>query len=70
MKLLVFVILLILIGIGFLGNACTREGSPRKPTKAGEVSTLYICPMHPEAGEFPHPGTCPICGMKLVPKSR
>lgn len=25
----------------------------------------YICPMHPEIRQD-HPGTCPICGMKLV----
>lgn len=26
---------------------------------------IYVCPMHPEVSQD-HPGTCPICGMKLV----
>jgi transcription initiation factor IIE alpha subunit len=26
----------------------------------------YTCPMHPEI-RSPSPGTCPKCGMKLVP---
>jgi FtsP/CotA-like multicopper oxidase with cupredoxin domain len=34
----------------------------------GEVQTSssYVCPMHPEVTS-PVPGTCPKCGMKLVP---
>ena len=28
--------------------------------------TIYTCPMHPEVRST-SPGTCPICGMKLVP---
>ena len=28
--------------------------------------TVYTCPMHPEIRSA-SPGTCPICGMKLVP---
>ena len=38
---------------------------------APEVSrgegTIYTCPMHPEVVSS-GPGTCPKCGMKLVPK--
>src|SRR6267378_1288915 len=30
--------------------------------------TVYTCPMHPEVRSA-SPGTCPICGMKLVPIS-
>jgi hypothetical protein len=33
----------------------------------GEASAVYTCPMHPEV-ERSEPGTCPKCGMKLVPK--
>jgi heavy metal-binding protein len=29
--------------------------------------TTYVCPMHPEVVDGA-PGTCPKCGMKLVPK--
>lgn len=37
------------------------------PTGAAKDVTLYTCPMHPQIIED-HPGTCPICGMDLVPK--
>jgi Cu(I)/Ag(I) efflux system membrane fusion protein len=30
---------------------------------------MYTCPMHPQIME-PNPGTCPICGMDLVPVSQ
>jgi Cu+-exporting ATPase len=36
------------------------------PVAAGR--TIYTCPMHPEV-EQDHPGSCPICGMDLEPKS-
>ena len=29
-------------------------------------TTSYVCPMHPEVTSS-EPGTCPECGMKLVP---
>lgn len=34
---------------------------------AGEAAQkkVFMCPMHPEISQH-HPGTCPICGMKLV----
>ncbi|MGH3505622.1 MAG: multicopper oxidase domain-containing protein, partial [Nocardioidaceae bacterium] len=31
-------------------------------------SVLYVCPMHPEVVRD-QPGSCPICGMKLMPQS-
>src|SRR5713101_224160 len=31
--------------------------------------TIYTCPMHPEVRST-SPGTCPICGMKLVPVAK
>jgi RND family efflux transporter MFP subunit len=31
------------------------------------ATELYTCPMHPQIVQD-HPGTCPICGMELVPK--
>ena len=30
-------------------------------------ATLYVCPMHPEVVSSA-PGSCPKCGMKLIPK--
>ena len=32
---------------------------------SNEAPTRYQCPMHPSVVQD-HPGTCPICGMKLV----
>ena len=38
-----------------------------KPERAGHPqSEVYVCPMHPEVVQH-EPGTCPICGMRLVP---
>lgn len=34
-------------------------------TKNSEPNKHWVCPMHPEVSQD-HPGTCPICGMKLV----
>ena len=34
-------------------------------TKNSELNKHWVCPMHPEISQD-HPGTCPICGMKLV----
>lgn len=42
------------------GSAPTAAAAPQK--------TLYTCPMHPQVIQD-HPGTCPICGMELVPKT-
>jgi hypothetical protein len=36
------------------------------PTTA---AAIYTCPMHKQVASD-HPGRCPICGMKLVPKSQ
>lgn len=33
---------------------------------SSSVLTYYTCPMHPEIQQ-PKPGSCPICGMNLVP---
>ncbi|MCC7024185.1 MAG: hypothetical protein IT338_15275, partial [Thermomicrobiales bacterium] len=44
--------------------------SPEAPVfeiTAVETRTEYVCPMHPEIVR-PEPGSCPICGMDLVPR--
>jgi hypothetical protein len=46
-----------------------RGGPLTLPPATGEEApgTLYTCPMHTEV-KLDHPGDCPKCGMKLVPK--
>lgn len=43
------------------------SNAPAK-AQASEATVTYTCPMHPEIVRS-EPGNCPICGMKLVPKS-
>jgi len=51
----------------------THEGhvmsTPNAPASQASPAVVYTCPMHPQI-EAQKPGTCPICGMTLVPKSR
>jgi len=42
-----------------------HEAAPSDDSKPSGVT--YTCPMHPEIARK-EPGSCPICGMKLVPK--
>ncbi|MCB9682325.1 MAG: efflux RND transporter periplasmic adaptor subunit [Alphaproteobacteria bacterium] len=48
------------LGVG----GCATPAAP-SPAPA-EDATLYTCPMHPQILQHA-PGTCPICGMDLVP---
>jgi P-type Cu+ transporter len=41
---------------------------PSSPAAIGPTPTEYTCPMHPEIVR-PGPGTCPICGMALEPRT-
>lgn len=60
-----------LVILALLLGACgdgRREASP-PPADApsiGDEISHYTCPMHPSVHEA-HPGSCPICGMDLVP---
>lgn len=38
-------------------------------SKQASEKTFYTCGMHPQIVQD-HPGNCPICGMKLVPKKK
>ncbi len=46
------------------GHDITRSAS-LSSTKNSASDKHWVCPMHPEISQD-HPGTCPICGMKLV----
>jgi Cu(I)/Ag(I) efflux system membrane fusion protein len=50
-------------------KAMVPQTAPVASKAMGEPKfvTKYTCPMHPQIIED-HPGTCPICGMTLVPK--
>ncbi|MCH7472239.1 efflux RND transporter periplasmic adaptor subunit [bacterium] len=50
-----------LISSGALG------GSGAVVSISAPALAIYTCPMHPQI-EQDHPGTCPICGMELVPR--
>lgn len=63
MKKLPNILILLLIGTSLL--FCTE-----KQEEAGAADgPSYTCPMHPQIVQ-PAPGTCPICGMDLVPVER
>ncbi|MCB9685999.1 MAG: heavy metal translocating P-type ATPase [Alphaproteobacteria bacterium] len=44
------------------------HGAPRAREPEVPAGTIYTCPMHPEIEQV-GPGTCPICGMSLEPKT-
>ena len=49
-------------------TACSNNKKGQMTTQA-KSDAKYTCPMHPQILED-HPGSCPICGMALVKKSR
>ncbi len=56
-------------GAGQAGHAMQQGArpAPRAGKQAGgEEGPIWTCPMHPQIRE-PKPGSCPICGMYLVP---
>ena len=60
----------IILLIGFVAFASCKTKSTKKDVVAHEHSQEqeYTCPMHPEVIKD-KPGSCPICGMDLVPKT-
>lgn len=46
----------------------TPSAEASSPRHEAPASATYTCPMHPEIVRK-EPGSCPICGMKLVPKA-
>ncbi len=61
---------LIPVIILILFTACSNEQKKDEhqhgQAKSAEAETKYTCPMHPQIVKDA-PGTCPICGMDLVP---
>ncbi len=59
--------LTVLLVLGAAGLAATGCGHPRARTATTAARpALYTCPMHPSYTSD-KPGSCPICGMDLVP---
>lgn len=49
-------------------DSCCHHPKTPQSQKDPASAKLYTCPMHPEIIQD-HPGSCPICGMALEPKS-
>jgi hypothetical protein len=47
--------------------ACPAPVAQTRPASAAQMK--YICPMHPQEVQSPEPGTCSICGMRLVDRA-
>jgi Cu(I)/Ag(I) efflux system membrane fusion protein len=58
---LVVALVVVVVGMGIYFGA-TRGGGG----SSAQAEQLWTCPMHPSVVR-PEPGTCPICGMDLVP---
>jgi len=53
--------------MAFTIGACTnKDKHQHHEVGTTEAGTTYTCPMHPQIVES-EPGSCPICGMNLVP---
>ena len=54
-------------GAGGCGMGHGQERDGRREHEDHAAATTYTCPMHPEVKQD-KPGTCPKCGMALVPQ--
>jgi membrane fusion protein, copper/silver efflux system len=67
---LLFVIPMAAVLLAACGNPkvpATAGTAPTGQTAAGQEAAQYTCPMHPHYISTDPDGTCPICGMDLVP---
>src|SRR5205807_4341462 len=60
------VVLTISVGAKVGAIDLNRPNRKHEHNDKQEKKQKYTCPMHPEV-VTDHPGTCPKCGMKLVP---
>jgi hypothetical protein len=66
-KRIVLFSLLGLVALGLVVGAGTVARGAAAPAAASPAQKqLYRCPMHPKVVQD-HEGSCPICGMRLVP---
>ena len=69
------ILLVFALGLGFLigRNTEPAQDAPEQHAHAGEdgkgsAEETWTCSMHPQI-RSPEPGSCPICGMDLIPAS-
>lgn len=60
-------VVLLMILVGIVGIFVYKSISSKPGVT--QTDTIYYCPMHPTYTS-PRPGTCPICGMNLVPMKK
>lgn len=53
-------------GDGKLEEMTPTRAAAKHPTRPADAAAAYTCPMHPDVRQD-QPGTCPKCGMDLVP---
>lgn len=56
-------------GVVIIGLVLAIIWWPRASGEAATGSEVWTCSMHPQV-RLPRPGSCPICGMKLIPTSK
>ena len=62
-------ILVVGFGLGRCGQSGDSRGRPHGDTaKASDEVKSWTCSMHPQVDQ-PGPGSCPICGMDLIPRT-
>src|SRR5476651_766961 len=59
-----FSLIVLLLSCPLVITSCSQRSSPQSTA----VHIGYHCPMHPQY-HSDKPGSCPICGMKLVPNT-
>jgi len=57
-----------LVALPLLTSSCSPPSSPKNTEgeKSSKAKVIWTCSMHPQIRQD-HPGSCPICGMALVP---